>query len=134
MGVGDSLEAGYTLKGPIKAGPWHLTGDGLVVGDGAMQAEVRFEVVWRQAGAPDGGTAGEHPVVAWTHRFQRAKPTGFAATPFAAGATGVAASAKSGDLLVLRMTTTAGDPGALWIPNGDGASAGGAIPHLDLPR
>ena len=46
---------------------------------------------------------------------------------------GVAAPAQPGDLLVWRAIGVRGDPGVLFIPNGDGPNSGGRIPRLDLP-
>ncbi len=130
MGVGDSLEAAYTLRGPLPAGRWHLVGDGIVLGKDVTRVDVRFDIVWRAAGA-DGGSG--TVLATFSNRFVRSG-SGFAATPFSADATGVAAAARAGDQLVLRISPTGGDPGALFDPNGDGANAGGAIPRIDLPR
>jgi hypothetical protein len=47
---------------------------------------------------------------------------------------GIAAAASPGDLLLFRTTFVSGDPGALFILNGDGKFNGGQIPRLDLPK
>jgi hypothetical protein len=124
VGVGDSLEAAYTLSGPLPAGTWHLVGDGIVF----EAADVRYEVLWRTAG-------GDAPLVEFQHHFEPL--TGaqqFDATPFEADARGLAAPARAGDQLVLRFSAASASPGTVFIPNGDGAKAHGRIPSLTLPQ
>ena len=52
------MEAAYLLAGPIKAGTWHLIGDGIVLDP----VDVTFDLLWR-----DGN--GDHPIATWTHHF-----------------------------------------------------------------
>ena len=124
MGVGDPLEASYTLAGPIAAGSWHLIGDGLIL----ATVDVRFDVLWRSS-------AGDHVIATFTNHF--VQPTGaqaFNAVLLDADAPGVAAAAVAGDLLVLRMTATASmASGPAYIPNADGPHTNGRIPSLTLP-
>ncbi len=130
MGAGGSLEAAYRLAGPIKAGNWHLVGDGVLFDP----ATVTWSVIWRDAGGKD------HPVVSFTHDFPEASgaplSTGYLpAIAFEADAMGVAAAAQPNDELVLRFTAV-GNPSDpdLYLPNGDGAKAQGRIPSLTLPQ
>lgn len=100
--------------------------------------DVRFELRWRHAAAgagDDGGAGGGDTVLASvTHHFVRDAANPYVAIAFAADLDGVQrVTPQSGDELVLRVTPTAGDPGAVYIPNGDGANSHGRIPHLDLP-
>jgi hypothetical protein len=110
------------LTGPIKAGTWHLVGDGIVLNP----ADVTFEVLWRDA-------TGEHPIANWQHHFDP-QPTGYNATAFEGDAPGLAADAKPNDQLVLRFKATGTGTGILYIPNGDGTKAQGRIPTIVLPK
>lgn len=136
MRVGDSpstLEAAYTLRAPIPAGTWGLVGDGIVLGTGVTNVTVLFEARWRRAGALDD----RGDVVLWSvqNTFVRdANPDrAFRAVPFQTQVSGQAAAASAGDSLVLRFTALRGDSGAVFVPNGDGATTSGRIPRLDLP-
>lgn len=122
MGVGNSLEAAYALRGTVPAGPFRLVGDGILAGDTAAAIDVRFDVLVR-----------EKTLVSFQHHFVRDPQKRFAAVRYEEKKDGAAAAAGAGDLLRLRITPTGGDPGAVYIPNGDGASAGGRIPEIDLP-
>jgi hypothetical protein len=128
VGAGGSLEAAFRLAGPIKAGSWHLVGDGVTFDP----CDVTFAVLWRSSDGQD------HPIVSFTHSFPASGPpmNGYApAIAYEADAMGVAAPAQANDLLVLRFTAT-GNPNdtTLFIPNGDGAKAQGRIPSLTLPQ
>lgn len=123
MGVGDPLEAEYTLFGPIAAGTWHLIGDGIALRD----VDVRFEVLLRNE-------SGDHTIVTFDHRFVMPDGAGAnRAIAFEADQTGEAVDAQDGDRLVLRMTASNTANGPAFIPNGDGKFAGGRIPSITLP-
>ena len=114
------------MAGPLKAGNWHLVGDGIVF----QSTDVTFDVLWR-----DGANV-DHPIVSFTHHFDP-QPSGFNAVQYEDNALGVAANAKSNEQLVLRMSTPPGgypDGTMLWIPNGDGANTQGRDPSLTLPK
>jgi hypothetical protein len=127
VGAGGSLEAAFSLAGPIKAGNWHLVGDGITFDP----ADVTFDVIWRAGGV-------DHPIVSFTHSFAAsgAPVNGYApAVPYDADAMGVAAPAAENDELVLRFTATGTTTqSVLYIPNGDGTKAQGRIPSLTLPQ
>ena len=138
MRVGDSpdtLEAAYTLYGPIPAGRWHLVGDGILTGTGVTNITVQFEVRLR----PRTAVADELDTVLVTtqNTFQRDLQAPFAPVLFETTADGLAAPAAAGDRLIWRIHALRGDSGAMYIPNGDGDRRGqfpGArIPRLDLP-
>ena len=123
MGAGGSLEAGFTLRGPIAAGTWHLVGDGII----SETVDVTFEVIWRTA-------AGADTVLAtFEHRFEPLPNSSFDATPYEADATGIAAAAVSGDRLILRITGRNSTENMAYVPNGDGFLTDGRIPNLTLP-
>ena len=126
LGPGGSLEAAYLLAGPIKAGNWHLVGDGVVF----QSTDITFDVIWRQASGTD------HVLVSFTHHFDP-QPSGFNAVLYEADGLGVAADAKGNDQLVLRMSAPPGgypDGTMLWIPNGDAETTMGRDPSLTLPK
>ncbi len=136
MGVGNSLLASYALAGPIPAGTWSIIGDGLLAGDTASSIDIRFEVVLRPLASEGdaGGVGPEQPIVVFQHHFVRDPNNRFGAVAYSDQGQGVAATARAGDLLVWRMVGVRGDPGAIFIPNGDGPNTGGRIPRLDLPH
>jgi hypothetical protein len=115
------------LAGPIKAGNWHLIGDGIV----GTAADVQFDVIWRR-----GST--DQTIVSWTHHFDPPpEAMKFDAVPFEGDALGGEVPALKGDLLVLRWSIPGPDAGAGgigFIPNGDGAGSKGRIPSLTLPH
>lgn len=124
MGVGHPLEAEARLTGPIRAGTWHLVGDGIVL----YSVDITYDVLWRDA-------AGDHPIVRFQHHFDPlpSGPGQFDATPFDASAPGVEAPARDGDRLVLRFTAENEAMPMPFIPNGDGKNAKGRIPSIRLP-
>lgn len=132
MGVGDSLEASFPLRGAIRAGTWGLTGDGVIAGATAQVIVVRFEVRLRPAGA-DGG-ARDVVIVSLQNRFVRDAVKRFAAVRYRGEAPGPEVRASAGDRLVLRATAVEGDAGSSYIFNGEGPVTGGEIPRIDLPR
>src|SRR5947207_12724206 len=103
---------------PIPPGTWRLAGDGEDVG---LRPVVKFDIIWRHAGEST-------TVASITHTF-----VGTGTVPFATEFTGTAIDSHPGDQLLLVFTTIGGDSGASYTPNGDGASVGGAVPHLTLP-
>jgi hypothetical protein len=133
VGAGGSpsfVEAAYTLTAPIPAGDWTIVGDGIIAGSGTQTVTVRFEVRLR----PQGQTAGADTVlVSTTNTFNRDAAKPFAAVPYQVTVPGIAGAASSGDSLVLRITATGGDTGAIFILNGEGKNSGGNIPRIDLP-
>jgi hypothetical protein len=121
VGVGDPLEAAITLDGPLRAGTWHFVGDGLILAD----VEMTFDVIWRGAG-------GDTVIVSFAHHFTQVSAS--SAEKFEADAAGIAAAARSGDELVLRMTATKSTTThTAYIPNADGSLTHGRIPSLTLP-
>lgn len=129
MGVGDSLDATFVLRGPLDAGTLRLIGDGLITGDGVTQIDVKWELYLR---GPDDTTA---PVLLATfeHTYLRNPDARFDAVLYEESKS-IVGGGKAGDRLTLRFTPTVGGPNAFFLPNGDGASTKGRIPHLDLPR
>jgi hypothetical protein len=118
------MEAAYLLAGPIKAGTWHIIGDGIVLDP----VDVTFDVLWRDAN-------GDHPIATWTNHFDPPANVNNAAQA-EADVPGVAANAKGNDQLVLRMTAQGAGTAdtMLWAPNGDAEKTNGRDPSLTLPK
>jgi hypothetical protein len=90
---------------------------------------MRFDVLWRpRAGA-------EATLFSVRHHFDPPPlgPDRFKAVPFEFTANTAATMTIKGDALVLRFVLESGDPGALYLPNGDGNAANGRDPSLTLP-
>lgn len=128
MGVGDSLDATYVLKGALETGAATLVGDGLLTGDGVTEIGVRWELFLR--GADD--TTPPVLLATWEHTYVRDPVARFDAVKYEE-AKQIAGGGVAGNRLTLRITPTTGGPNAFFLPNGDGATAKGRIPHLDLP-
>lgn len=128
MGVGDSLEAAFGLSGPIPAGTWGLSLDGLVAGPSATFMVVRFELLLRPM------TGADVVFLRLEHRYPRDPLNRFGAVRLRTSTPAPEVRASQGDRLVLRATGLDGEAGSSFIYNGDGASTGGEIPRLDLPR
>jgi hypothetical protein len=114
------------LRAPIRAGTWHLVGDGYLI---SKQMDVRFDIIWRDVARRDTVLA------TVTHTFAE-RPVGAThddAVAFEADVNGIAADARSGDQLVLSFTVIGGDPAGNYTPNGDGPAANGRYPNLMLP-
>lgn len=138
MRVGDSpdtLEAAYTLYGPIAAGSWRLIGDGILTGAGVTNISVQFDLRLR----PRSAVADELDTVILTtqNTFQRDLQNPFAPVLFETTVSGIAAAAVAGDHLIWRIHAVRGDSGAMYIPNGDGDRngqyPGARIPRVELP-
>jgi hypothetical protein len=85
---------------------------------------VRFDIIWKSG-------ATEMTVASTSHTFN---PTNNGTVGFDADLAGTAVDPLPGDQLILRFSTTGGDAGASYIPNGDGAAVGGRVPNLTLPH
>jgi hypothetical protein len=122
VGIGDPLEAAFSLGGPIPAGTWTLVGDGVII----EPVDVTFEILWR-------GAAGDEVVATFEHRFEP-QEEGFDAVHYEATREAAAVPAEAGDELVLRYRAANATISMAYIPNGGGERYGGRIPFLDLPR
>jgi len=122
VGAGSSLEAAYTLAGPIDAGTWRLIADGIVLDP----VDVTFEILWRSE-------AGDRTLASWEHHFEPLPGGEFEAQPFEREAEVERVDAEAGDQLVFRYTGTGSDLEMAYVPNGDGELKGGRFPYIDLP-
>ena len=123
MGVGDPLEAEYTLVASIPAGTWRLVADGIII----EPVDVRFELFWRSA-------AGDSVLATFDHHFDPWGNGNFDAVPFEDTRDLEAVPAAAGDELVLRYSAMNATIGMAYIPNGDGAEHNGRIPFVELPQ
>ena len=122
MGAGRSLEAAYTLSGPIGAGTWRLIADCIVLDP----VDVTFEILVRS-------DDGDQLLASWQHHFEPLGGGDFDAQPHEESAEVDRVDAASGDQLIFRYTGEGSDQMMAWIPNGHGADFGGRIPFIDLP-
>jgi hypothetical protein len=123
VGVGDSLEAEYTLLGPLPAGTWRLVGDGIII----EPVDVRFEIIWRS-------DAGDQILATYDHHFEPPAGGGFDAVPYEDTRESTAVPAEPGDQLILRYTAVEAAGSISYVPNGEGATHNGRIPFIQLPR
>jgi hypothetical protein len=124
VGAGGSLEASFALRGEVPAGAWRLVGDGIIV----EAVDVTFDILWRRSERAD------LTVVSWQHHIDPLPGGEYLAQAFEDTATGAALDWRDGDLLVPRFTAASASSPQAYIPNGDGATAGGRIPFIELPR
>jgi hypothetical protein len=105
----------------------------MVLGTGANNVRVRFEVRTRAASAVD--DRADQVLVGVENVFHRDAANPYNAVQFEAAADGQASDAQAGDKLVLRIVALPNDsdPGAMYIPNADGVYHAGRIPSLKLP-
>jgi hypothetical protein len=125
VGVGDPLEAAFTLVAPVAGGTWHLVADGIIF----QTCDVTFEILGRSA-------AGDQLLGSWQQHFDEPMgATQFDAIPFEGDANAPATVAGAGDQIVLRFTVNnAPMAGGAFIPNSHGSDANGRIPSITLPQ
>jgi hypothetical protein len=123
VGTGSPLEAEIPLVTDLPAGDWHFIGDGIIV----ASVDVTFEIFVRRAGGA------EVAIAMFEHHFDPL-PGRFDAQPFEATAAAAAIAHEPGDELILRYSGANTTSQMAYLPNGDGALAGGRIPSIDLPE
>jgi hypothetical protein len=124
VGAGGSLEAAYSLSGPIAAGTWRLVADGIII----EPVDARFQILWRS------DASGDTELAAFTRHFDPAAGGGYEAQAYEETVELSAVPAASGDRLVLRYSGESESLPMAYIPNGHGDEAGGRIPFIELPR
>jgi hypothetical protein len=122
VGAGGSQEAPYTLKGPVKAGTYHLVLDAIIT----QSVDVTFDLIWRR------GTT-DMPLAHWMVHYDPLPAGSFDAQPFEYDETAPAIDFQSGDQLVFRYAGNNATAAEAYIPNGDGVNANGRIPNITLP-
>lgn len=124
MGAGGSLEATFSLRGPIAAGTWRLVADGIILD----AVDVTFEILWRRDGADD------TVLLFAEQRFEPLPDGTYTAQAYEVTAEAGEVAAEVDDLLVFRYSGENSDLPMAYVPNGDGEHAGGRIPFIDLPQ
>ncbi len=123
MGSGGSQEAAYELKGPVKAGTYHLVLDSIII----KSVDVTFDLIWRR------GTT-DMMLHSWAQHFDPLPGANYDAQPFEYDENCPAIDWKSGDELVFRYSGSNTTSMEAYIPNGDGVHANGRIPNITLPK
>ena len=70
----------------------------------------------------------------FTEHYEPLPGAQYTAQPFEYDQDCPAVDFAPGDQLVFRYTASASSPLASYEPDGDGATANGRIPHIDLPQ
>lgn len=96
--------------------------------------DVKYEILWRKAGTPDGGGPADTVLATYNHHFEPKGGGDFSATAYEDTVAGPAAPAEPGDQLVLRVSVSGTTASTAFVVNGDTAAAGGRDPFIDLPR
>lgn len=123
MGSGGSQEAAYELKGPVKAGTYHLVIDAVII----KPIDVTFDLIWRH-GLTDTTLA------TWQQHFDPLPGADYDAQPNEYDENCAAIDWQSGDQLVFRYSGANSQSAEAYIPNGDGPHANGRIPYIVLPK
>ena len=123
MGPGGSQEAEYTLKASVPAGTYTIVCDAIII----RAIDVTFDLVWRR------GTD-DTTLATWTHHFEPLPNGQFAAQAYEIDQTAQAIDWQAGDQFIFRYSGANSTSMQAFIPNGDGATTGGRIPYITLPR
>ncbi len=123
MGPGGSQEAPFSLKADVAGGTYHVICDAIVI----RAVDVTFDLIWRR-GSMDTSLA------SWTHHFEPLPGGVYTAQPYEIDEVAPAIGFASGDQLVFRYSGANTTSTQAFIPNGDGATAGGRIPNITLPQ
>ena len=106
----------------MPAGTYHFVMDCIVL----ASADVSFGLEWRHGSQT---TVLTH----WSKHFDPVA-AGYEAQAYETNRTAPAITFSPGDQLVLTYSAANTNNAMAWIPNGDGASQGGRIPNITLPR
>jgi hypothetical protein len=123
VGPGGSQEAEFTLKASVPAGDYHVICDAIII----RSVDVTFDLVHRHAGT-------DTTLATWMQHFDPIPGGVFRAQAYELDVPAPAIDAASGDQFIFRYTGANTTSMMAFIPNGDGATAGGRIPNITLPR
>ena len=123
MGPGGSQEAEFRLRASVPAGTYHVVCDAIIIGP----VDVTFALIWHN------GTSVE-TLVTWMQHWEPLASGDYVAQPYEIDVTAPAIDYQPGDQLVFRYAASNTTTPNAFIPNGDGASSGGRIPNITLPR
>lgn len=122
MGAGSSQEATFDLVADVPAGCWHLAADAIIL----APVDVTVELLWRRPGRDDVVLLRDQ------HHFEP-PASGSTAQTYDVTQDAAAITWQEGDQLVFRYTGTGSTLSSAYVPNGEGDTAGGRIPFIDLP-
>ena len=122
MGPGGSLDAAFDLRASVPAGTYHVQCDAIII----APVDVTFTLIWRR-GATDIDLA------QWTRHWDPRPDGTYEAQAYEVDMPAMAIDFEPGDQLVFRYAGANTTSPQAFIPNGDGASAGGRIPAITLP-
>jgi hypothetical protein len=122
VGLGESLDAAFTLRASVPAGSYHVTCDGIIT----ESVDATFTLIWRR-GSTD-------TILAEWSKHWDPLPSGFKAQPYEIDVEAPAIDWKSGDQLVFRYHGQSAKLGQAFIPNGDGERNDGRLPNIRLPQ
>lgn len=117
------------MKQPLPSGTLTLIGDALVTGDGVESIDATWQLFLR---GPDDTT----PAVllhTFDHNYERDPVKRFDAVKYEESAS-ITGGGDAGSRLTVKITPLTGGPNAFFLPNGDGATTNGRIPHFVLPQ
>lgn len=123
--VGSQLEAAFPLRASVPAGTYHVVCDAIVTGP----VDVTFSLILRRPGVDTG-------LATWSKHWEPVAGRLDRAQAYELDVAAPAIDFQPGDQLVFRYagggtTSPSSEP---FIPNGDGATAGGRIPNITLPQ
>lgn len=121
MGLGESLEAAFSLRTGVHAGTYHVICDAIIIGP----VDVTFTLIWRRGQA-------DTNLAQWMQHWDPL-PSGYDAQAYEVDMTTAAIDWKPGDQLVFRYAAANTTTPNAFIPNGDGAIQNGRIPSITLP-
>ena len=130
MGAGSApFEAPYDLPAPIEAGTWHIVADGIVWAD----CDVTFDLLLRHAAGGEDTT-----IVTFTHHYvAHRRDDGTIevgkAVPYVESKSAARVDMQPGDHLIWRHQVSGSTAIIAGAPNGDGPTAEGRFPFIDLP-
>jgi hypothetical protein len=123
VGLGESLDAAFTLRTSVPAGTYHVECDAVI----AHPVDVTFKLIWRR-------DLVDTTLAQWTQHWEPLPGASYDAQPYEVDMTAPAIDHRAGDQLVFRYAAANTTLDVAFIPNGDGVHANGRIPSITLPR
>ncbi|MEO7734595.1 MAG: hypothetical protein ABIY55_26805 [Kofleriaceae bacterium] len=121
MGLGESQDAAFPLRADVPAGAYHVQCDSIIT----ESVDVTFSLILRRGAA-------DTTLVEWMQHWEPLA-SGYTAQAYEVDEVAPAIRFQPGDQLVFRYAGASKNSPDAFIPNGDGAGAGGRIPSITLP-
>ena len=106
----------------MPAGTYHVQCDSIII----RAVDVTFDLIHRRG-------SDDTVLAEWSQHFEPIDGGKYEAQPYELDVDAPAIDFKAGDLFVFRYTGTNATAMQAYIPNGDGAVAGGRDPAITLP-